>query len=94
MQADRILEFWEDILMDQERTNTFREHLQVVNGCLTRVVRDVSDRIEGINNECGELFQGVIDANAPVEGQGDEAPTVGDAASSTHERKSAGSIMD
>ena len=48
----------------------------------------------GIIDECGALLQGVIGANAPVEGQGDKAPSEGDAASSTHERKSAGSVMD
>ena len=43
MQANRIQELREDILMEQERTNAFKEQLQVVNGPLTRVVREVRD---------------------------------------------------
>ena len=60
MQADRIQELREDILMEQKRTNAFREQLQAVNGRLTRVVREIRDR----------ALQGVIGANVPVEGQG------------------------
>ena len=37
-QADRIRELQEDISMEQKRTNTVKEQLQVVNNHLTRVV--------------------------------------------------------
>ena len=39
-------------------------------------------------------ISGVIGTNAPVEGQGDGALREANAASSTHERESAGSVMD
>ena len=64
MQADRIGELQEDITMEQERTNTLREQLQVVNHRLTNVVREVRDCSGGIINECEVLIQGVIGANA------------------------------
>ena len=85
MQADRIQEFREDILIEQERANAFREQLQAVNGRLTRVVREVRDRVGGIIDECGVLLHGVIDTIAPVGGQSGGALRVGDAASSTHD---------
>ena len=94
MQADGIQELREDVLMEQERMNAFIEQLQAVNGHLTRVVREVRDRVGGIIDECGALLQWVIGANAPVESQGDGAPRVGDTASSTHGRESASSVID
>ena len=43
-QTNRIWELQEDIPMEQERTNTLREQLQVVNDRLTRVVCEIRDR--------------------------------------------------
>ncbi|XP_027114459.1 uncharacterized protein [Coffea arabica] len=94
MQADRIQELQEDILMEQERTNAYREQLQAVNGRLTRVVREVNDRARSIIDECGALLHEVIDTNVPVGGQGDGARREGDAASSAHENESTGSVVD
>ncbi|XP_071939953.1 uncharacterized protein [Coffea arabica] len=74
MQADRIRELQENIATEQERMNTLREQLQVVNDRLTRVVQEVRDRSEGIINECEALIQGVIGVNAQVEVQCD-SPT-------------------
>ena len=56
IQANRIQELQDDILMEQERTNAFREQLQAVNGRLTRAVREGRDRIGGIIDECVALL--------------------------------------
>ena len=44
MQADRIWQLQEDISMEQERMNTLREQLQVINDRLIRVVCEIRDR--------------------------------------------------
>ena len=92
MQADRIRELQGDIAMEQERTNALREQLQVANGHLTRVVREVRDWSDGIINECEALIQGVIGANAPggVPGGGD--PSERDAPSSSFGEESVGPV--
>ena len=78
MQADEIRELQGDIATEEERTDALREQLHVANDRLTMMVREVRDWFEGIINECEALIQGVIGANAPVEGQGNGAPREGE----------------
>ena len=49
----------------------------MVNGRLTRVVREVRDRSGGIINECEALIQGAIGAHVPGGVSGDGAPSGG-----------------
>ena len=76
--------------MEQERTNTLRKQLQVVNNHLTNAVREVRDCSGGIINECEALIQGVIGANAQVEASSDETPGEGRTHSSSQGGESVG----
>ena len=57
IQRDRIPELQEAVSQEQERTNAVHQQMQVVNECLTMVLREVGDRTKGILQECRVLLE-------------------------------------
>ena len=79
MQGERIREMDSELMVEQEMTNTQREQLQATNNRLEGMVRQVRYRTEGILAECEVLMEKVVGENLNAEGQGLEAPGVGNA---------------
>ena len=77
------------MIEEQEQTNALHDQLQETNDCLTRVLRQVRDKIEGILVEWE-----VVGLNLDMEDQEQEALRVENEVQLAEVMESTNSIMD
>ena len=64
MQSDRIRELETNVIDEQKWTSVLHEQLQKTNDRLTRILRQVRDRTEGILAEYEVMIEEVVEVNS------------------------------